>query len=166
MQQQVGTLKGKPREERRRTMLRARMRSGAGWSDACILNVSLHGLLVYSNGAANLGSMVELRRGGQLVIARVVWRKNQRFGLCSKDELDVGSIVNDEVAAAAAKASVDAVKVERRRRPREPDASRATGRAMEFVFVTAAASALAGWVALSVLRTLTGSISSVTSALG
>jgi hypothetical protein len=142
------------------------MRAGAGWADACILNVSSRGLLVYSDGAAKLGSMIELRRGGQLVIAKVVWRNNQRIGLRSTDELDIESIVSNEVATAAAKACVDAVKIEKRRRPRESDASRAHGRALEFVFVTAAAVALAGWVALSVLQTLTGSMSSVTSALG
>jgi hypothetical protein len=165
MLQQAGTHRFKPREERRRTMLQARMRSGSGWCDACILNVSSRGLLVYSDGAADLGSMIELRRGGQLVIATVVWRNNQRIGLCSTDDLDIESIVSNEVAAAAAKACVDADRVERRRRPGESDASRAMGRAMEFAFIAAVAVALAGAVAVSVLQSLTAPMTIITSAL-
>ena len=33
----------KPREERQKVMVKARMRSGASWNDVCNLNVSLHG---------------------------------------------------------------------------------------------------------------------------
>ncbi|HUG46064.1 MAG TPA: PilZ domain-containing protein [Sphingomicrobium sp.] len=156
----------KPREERRRTMLRARMRSSAGWSDACILNVSSRGLLVYSDGAADPGSLVEVRRGGQLVVAKVVWRKNQRIGLRSTDELHVESLVSDEIAAAAAKGCAGSVRIEMRRRPREPDRSRESGRAMEFVSLVAVGMALAGLVAASVMQALAGSMNAITSALG
>ena len=82
-------------------MLPARMRSSGGWSDACILNVSSRGLLVYSNTAVDPGSTVEIRRGGQLVIARVVWRQNQRIGLCSPDPVPIEDIISDKTAAAA-----------------------------------------------------------------
>ena len=76
-------------------MLPARMRSASGWSDACILNLSSRGLLVYSNGTANPGSFVEVRRGGQLVVARVVWRENQRIGLSSSDAVRVNDISDE-----------------------------------------------------------------------
>jgi len=109
----------KPREERQRVMLPARMRSKAGWSDACILNVSKRGLLVYSSGSADPGAFVEIRRGGQLVVARVVWRKNQRIGLHSPDPVRVEAIISTEAAASAVQSSIPEITLERRRIPRD-----------------------------------------------
>ena len=40
-------------------MLPARMRSSTGWSDACILNISTRGLLIYALGSADPGNFVE-----------------------------------------------------------------------------------------------------------
>ena len=95
MLQQSSALSFQPRERRRRVMLPARVRNNSGWSDACILNISSRGLLVYSAGAAEPGSFVEIRRGGQLVIARVIWRENQRMGLCSPDPVPVDAIISN-----------------------------------------------------------------------
>src|SRR4051794_34204558 len=70
--------KQKPRELRRRLMLPARMRTSAGWSDACILNVSSRGLLVHTRLATPDGATVELCHGEHVIIARVVWRQGPR----------------------------------------------------------------------------------------
>jgi hypothetical protein len=128
---QSGT--GRPREERRRVMLPARMRSASGWSDACILNISSRGLLVFSSGSATPGSFVEVRRGGQLVVARVVWRKNQRIGLCSPDPVRVEDIISSQTAASAVQATAARPKFDRRCVPRSADRSRSQARAMEFM---------------------------------
>lgn len=120
-----------PREERRRVMLPARMRSASGWSDACILNISSRGLLVFSKGTAEAGSFVEIRRGGQLVVARVVWKNNQRIGLFSPDPVRIEDIISNETAAAAVQSSNGVV--ERRRIPRTSEQSRERARAMEFM---------------------------------
>jgi hypothetical protein len=114
-------------------MLPARMRSASGWSDACILNISSRGLLIYSSGSPAPGSFVEVRRGGQLVVARVVWRKNQRIGLCSPDPVRVEDIISSETAASAVQATVARPKFDRRRLPRTEERSRARGKAMEFL---------------------------------
>ena len=84
----------RPREERLRTLIPARMRSESGWSDACILNVSSGGLLVYSAGGARPGTHVEIRRGGSLIIANVVWRSNQRIGLCSHHPVPIQEVLD------------------------------------------------------------------------
>ena len=114
-------------------MLPARMRSASGWSDACILNISSRGLLVFSSGSATPGSFVEVRRGGQLVVARVVWRKNQRIGLCSPDPVRVEDIISSQTAASAVQATAARPKFDRRCVPRSADRSRSQGRAMEFM---------------------------------
>ena len=124
-------------------MLPARMRTQAGWSDACILNISSRGLLIYSNGTAQPGSFVEVRRGGQLVIARVVWRKNQRIGLCSPDPVHVEDIIAADSAAAATVSTAAGAAIERRRIPRDPERSREHGRTLEFLAMVLIGGALA-----------------------
>jgi hypothetical protein len=147
-QQQLRT-----REERRRVMLPARLRSQSGWSDACILNVSEHGLLIYSNGAAHPGSFVDVRRGGQLVIARVVWRRNQRIGLCSPDTIHVDDIISTNEGQAALTTAYK-VTLERRRVPRIPESTRSQGRAAEFIGTVLIVAALAGAGAFYAATTL------------
>lgn len=142
-------------------MLPARMRSAAGWDDACILNISSRGLLIYSNIAAEPGATVEVRRGGQLVVARVVWRKNQRIGLCSSDPVPVEQVISDEAAASAVLSSGDPIRLDRRRRPRNPDRSRERGRAIEFICVALLGSAFAAWAAMSVHQALATPMSAI-----
>jgi hypothetical protein len=146
-------------------MLQARMRSASGWSDACILNVSSNGLLIYSDGAAKPGSLVEVCRGGQMVIARVVWRTNQRIGLCSSEKVRIDDLVSDETVAAASRACVEGGRSDRRRRPRDPHRSRTLGRAMEFAFVIAVGVALAGTAAFSAWKVLAVPMEAYSSAL-
>jgi hypothetical protein len=156
----------KPREKRQRVMLPARMRTPSGWSDACILNISSRGLLVYSSGGAQPGSFVEIRRGGQLVVARVVWRKNQRIGLCSPDPVHIEDVISSETAASAVRSSSRKLAVDRRRIPRDSDRSRARGRAIEFMSVLLIGSALATAAVAAVGHALGQPLSSVRSALG
>ena len=160
----VGNLK--PREERRRTVLPARMRNGAGWSDACILNISSRGLLIYSKCALQPGSSVELRRGGQLVFARVVWRNNHRIGLCSEDPIPVEDIISSETAAAAIPAfTAGAIQFDRRKRPRDPDRSRYRSRAIEFLSLVLIGMTLAGTAAVYVQQTLSKPLAAASRAL-
>ena len=145
-------------------MLPARMRTQAGWSDACILNISSRGLLIYSNGTAQPGSFVEVRRGGQLVIARVVWRKNQRIGLHSPDPVHVEDIIGADNAAATIP-TAEGVSIERRRIPRDPETSRHHGRAVEFVAMVLIGGALAFAAMASMEETLAKPISGVEQAM-
>lgn len=145
-------------------MLPARMRSESGWSDACILNVSSRGLLIYSAGRATPGSFVEIRRGSQLVVARVVWRENQRLGLSSQDPVRVEDIISSETAAVAVQSS--GFTVERRKVPRTSEQSRLLSRAMEYVFTIMLVVALAGSAAFYAHEALTTPLAAVRTALG
>lgn len=132
----------KEREERRRTVLPARLRVGSSWGDACILNVSARGLMIYASLPVEPGSHIEIRRGSQLVLARVVWRNNQRVGLRSEHPVPVDGLLNGNRTETAA-ASPARVRVERRKRPRNQEASRDQGRAAEFIAVVLIGMALA-----------------------
>ena len=71
----------KPRENRQKVMIKARMLSGASWHDICILNCSLHGLGIQAPQSPARGSYVEIRRGRQTIVARVAWSKGHRAGV-------------------------------------------------------------------------------------
>ena len=142
----------KPRENRQKVMIKARMLDGAVWHDICILNCSLHGLGIQSARAPQRGSYVEIRRGRQTIVARVAWSKGHRAGLRSQDPIFIAALVGGNDAAPAAPTGGP---TERRLQPRAPmpshSDSRLTGRAMEFACfaIIAAAVGLAGFSAIS-----------------
>lgn len=152
----------RPREDRLRVMLPARMRSEGGWSDACILNISSRGLLVYSSGKTRPGTFVEIRRGRQLVVARVVWKNNQRIGLSSPDRVHMQDIISDDAGAAAV---VAPTAVERRAVPRTDARSRQRGRMLEFSFLVIVTTAIATWSAVFVHSVMQRPLSRVQSTL-
>lgn len=104
----------KPREDRRKVMLSARMRSGASWHDACILNMSSRGLMLQTSARTERGAYLEVRRGPHVIVARVIWTGQQRVGLKAQDRLSVDAIVTEQATASA---GPDAL-VERRTAPR------------------------------------------------
>lgn len=165
MQQSGGGRNIKPREDRRRTVLPARLRNGGGWIDACILNVSSRGLLIHAKCTPQPGSQIELRRGGYLVTARVVWRSTHRIGLCSPDQLPVDDIISCEHAPAAVPALKSDVKVERRIEPRSHERSRERSRAIEFLSLVLVGTALAGAASAYAYEALSNPLKAVHRAL-
>lgn len=84
----------KPRELRRRVMLRARMRSLGGWSNACILNVSSRGLMINAGAVSALSDgSIELWHGDHLIVGTIVWRKGTRAGLRTETSVPVEAIL-------------------------------------------------------------------------
>jgi hypothetical protein len=137
-------LSHRPRELRRRVMLPARLRNGAQWADACILNISSRGLLIHCPRTVVDGGVVEIRRGDHVIVGRVMWREGTRAGLQVDEMLPVEQIMSlDQSQALQLTASSGAV-VERRKQPR-PTAidARLRGRALEFLSVAVIAASLA-----------------------
>ena len=79
----------RPRELRRSVVLPARMRLGSAWSDACILNISSHGMMIQASRGVPQGITIELQRGEYVVLAHVVWRYGARAGLQVEERLAV-----------------------------------------------------------------------------
>ena len=113
-------------------MLPARLRGSCGWSNACILNVSSRGVLIQASRGAIEGSTVELWHGEQVIVARVVWRKGTRAGLCAEARVPMEEMCADSKGAQLPRTSPDGRFVERRKRPRTHEESRLRGRALEF----------------------------------
>jgi len=157
----------KSREERQKVMVKARMRSGVAWRDVCIINMSAHGLGIQSAEPPERGTYVEICRGTQSVVARVVWAKGHRAGLRSQDAIFVRAFLNDN--AAPVPRAAQGHPVERRRAPRalqKHDRSRLAGRLMEFACLALFAGALAVTAFGAVEQALAAPLSRINSALG
>ena len=147
-------------------VLPARLRSGAAWTDACILNVSSRGMLIHTSRAIPQGSVVELRRGIYVIEARVMWRKGARTGLRAEDRVPVDDILLLGQSPALQLTAADPRFVERRTRPR-PDRrdSRLRGRAFEFASVALIAAVLAAGAPAMVEQAMAKPIAAVRAAL-
>lgn len=134
----------RPRELRRRVVIPARLRTGAQWTDACILNISSRGLLIRTARPVPEGSFVEVRKGDHAITARVAWRSGGRVGLHSDERLPVEEIMSSSSAQALRLVAEHGKFVERRRQPRaRSDDARLRGRAIEFVGIGGLVLALA-----------------------
>lgn len=165
MQRSGGGRNIKPREDRRRTVLPAQVRNGAGWADACILNISSRGLLIHARCPAQLGSQIKLRRGHYLLVGRVIWRSRERIGVWSHSPLPVDDLISSHAASADVPAITGAIEIERPARPRSPGQSRAVSRVVEFLSLVLVAAALAGGAAVYAYETLSKPLDAVHRAL-
>ena len=159
----------KSREERQKVMIKARMRSGVSWHDVCILNLSAHGVGIQAAEPPVRGTYVEIRRGSQVIVARVAWAKGHRAGLRSQDAIFIQAVVNDIGSAASAPRLIGGTPIERRSAPRTAsqrhDSSRLVGRAMEFACFGLVAAALALAAFGSVEQALANPLSQISAAL-
>jgi len=133
--------KERPRELRRRVVVPARLRHGASWSDACILNISSRGLMIHSGQPLALGTKVEICRGDHVIVGRVMWRDGARAGLKAEERVPLEEIL---VLGQSPAYQLTAQTVERRKRPRRDDRSRLRGRAFEFASVVVIGASLPG----------------------
>ena len=134
----------KPRELRRRVIVPARLRMGAFWTDARILNISSRGLMIQSSRAAQQDCLVELWKGDRVIVARVVWRKGVKAGLQSEERVPIEEIVSLAQSPGLQLTPRGRPAYERRRRPRTNRNSRLRARALEFASVAIIGASLAG----------------------
>ncbi len=160
------------REPRRKVLIKARMRVGASWGDACILDVSSRGLLLQAASPPSRGAYCEVRRGRHVIVARVVWSSHHRFGVRTQDRIVADALIEEPDASGAEppQASGAEPAVERRAptRPRDHDheQSRWRARAIEFACIAIAGGFLATIGFGTVGRVLAHPLTSVQSALG
>ncbi len=156
----------RPRELRRRVVLPARMRVGAAWSDACILNVSTRGMLIQARRGVPAGSLIELQRGDHVVRARVMWQDGLRAGLEVDEHLPVEDILSMSQAPGLQLTAACATVVERRSLPLAHDRNRLRGRAMEFVSFAFIAMSLSAAALAMVNQALKQPLAAIEAALG
>ncbi|WP_322964521.1 PilZ domain-containing protein [Sphingomonas fuzhouensis] len=85
----------KNREARRQVLIPCRIKSPRGWGDACIHNISSRGMMIACDDALTPGEYLDLRRGRQVVIARVVWRRDRFAGVRTQDVISADTMLNE-----------------------------------------------------------------------
>lgn len=139
----------KSREPRRKVLIRARMRTASTWGDVCLLNLSSRGAMAQSAVPPPRGTYIEVRRGSLMMMARVVWTEERRFGFVTQDPIAVDEIISESVGSARSQHPCKIEKTDRRATVRQNDCarhhelSRIMARSMEFSFVTMAGGVLA-----------------------
>jgi hypothetical protein len=109
----------RPREQRIRVHVAARMRVGEKWADITILNISSRGLMARAASVPPSRSFVEIRRGPNVVIVgKVVWQDDRHFGIRTQDRIGI-SMMSDDGSVAAA--HDPAVERRTQSRPHSPD---------------------------------------------
>lgn len=103
------------RDERKMTLLKARIRGECGWSDAVISNVSRHGVALKGAKLPDRGSYIEICTGPSKVVGHVRWSSDSTCGVRTSEVLDLGLLIHG--APEPSNAIVD----KQRRKPvREP----------------------------------------------
>jgi hypothetical protein len=148
-------------------VLPARVRIGARWSDACILNLSSRGLMIRTGNGVDQGSVVEVRRGDHAIFARVIWRDGSKAGLHTDECLPVEEIMTLAQAGALQVTAADSLAMERRRkqRPIHQD-SRQRARIIQFVGTIAIAVGLSMAVLSMVYQAFARPLSIIAAAFG
>ena len=88
----------KPREDRTRVVLPARLLSQQGWTDVVIRDLSTGGLGAQSRHAPAPGSYVEIRRLNHELVGRVTWSNGTKFGVALRDRIAVNRVAAGQAA--------------------------------------------------------------------
>lgn len=154
----------KKRDERSRVVIAMRMRAEDRWVDGTILNISAGGLLLCADDPPGRGACLEVRRGSQVVIGRVIWFDGHCFGVKAQDPIDIDRFVRDRPPAPRPERP-EPPAPQRSRSAEEHERSRQVARAMQFAGLAALAAG-AGMIAFgSVGRVLAQPIASVQAVL-
>lgn len=153
---------------RRKVLVRARMRAGGPKTDICIRDVSARGLLIQANAPPERGAFVEIICEGLPITGQVIWTSDRRFGVVTREWLDVAAFV-DRLLNPSAQPVVAAPEPPRvrvgARRARTHGESRDLGNALQFATVVGACGAAAVAIALALHGQLTSVVASVASRL-
>jgi hypothetical protein len=165
----MGSLK--PREERRKTVLRARLRTDRGWSDVTIGNVSSRGLLIQCPSPLPRNSFIEVRHRNQCIVGRIVWTHGAKCGVRTQDIVDISGLLSQapQKRRAPGEERRAAPRDQRRARPRAPEetaaASRRFARAFDWTIMVVAAGAAGAFMAEAAWAALGAPLAQVTTAL-
>lgn len=158
----------KPREERRKTILRARLRSDHGWSDVTIGNVSSRGLMLHCATSLPRNSFIEVRHRSVCVVGRIVWSQGVKCGVRTQDAVDISALLSQACA------EMPRAQEERRGAPRKKAiappaetavASRRFARAFDWAIMVVAGITGSGFMAQYAWAALHAPVAQVTVAL-
>lgn len=83
----------RPREPRQKVVIQAGMRTEGTRANICIRDISSGGLLIQTASPPPRGTYVEIFMGCHTIVGRVVWRKDRRFGIQTRERLNVTAVI-------------------------------------------------------------------------
>lgn len=141
------------------------MRAGGPPVDICVRNVSSRGMLLQAASPPPRGTYVEILLPGHVVVARVVWTKDRRFGIHSRDRINVDAIAGktDSQAPSGQKTVPLGATYEPRRADvrQRLEKSRRLSAVLEFGFFILCGGAAATMAASTVHRLLSGTLETI-----
>ena len=149
------------REDRRKVLIRAQLCAGGPQIDVCIRDVSSRGLLAQASQPPPRGTYVELFHGSAEVVGRVVWRKDRRFGVQSRERINVAALIAGLPATAPPRRSAAA-----RRATARAGAGGLRSGAMEYAALAAFVLALVAMLGMAAFETLSRPVANISAKLG
>ena len=154
------------RETRRKVLIRATMRAGGPRTDVCIRDISSRGMMVQMGAPPPRGTFVDLDCAGHQIVGLVIWRHDHRFGVQTRDRLNVHAIVNRLPPEALVPQAQGKRKGARAAMRTGASASRALGGRMEFAMVALFAAALVAALGMTAFQTLSRPFDAISTMLG
>ena len=157
----------RPREQRRKMFIRARVKTDDGWHDASIIDLSRRGMGLQAGIAPRRGAYVEIRRGMHVIVARVMWSVGHRFGVAAQDDIPVDLVAADRPPANPdpRPATKSDRRLARRRLAERAEASRTWGRRLQVAVTALVGRAAAMVVAAQVRSALAAPLGQIGAAL-
>lgn len=125
--------------------------------EACIRDISSRGLMLQAAAPPPRGTYVELVGAEQTIVGCVIWSKDRRFGVRTRDRIDVSAAIcgiptrpSDQGPALRARAVCTGTGPTRT----IPGSNRALGKAMEFIVLAAFAAVVVAAMAMAMFQTL------------
>lgn len=160
---------GIDRGPRRKVLIRARMRANGPPADICIRDVSRRGMLLQSHAPPPRGTYVEIAQAGLPIVGQVVWSKERRFGISTRDIIDVAALIDDgkpiEDDKIVETSRDDRLLAAYRDRGHTYDSSRSSGNTMQFAFIVALCACAAAGIAIGLHEGFSVALGNVTAHL-
>ena len=133
--------------------------------DVCVCDVSSRGMLIQAAFPPRRGTYVEVVLARQTVAGRVIWSKGRRFGINTRERLDLGAVASGHTVAPMA--HIDESSPRRFKAGLGSRAAPASelGRLLDFGFVLVLVLTLVAVAAFVALETLAGSLKAVSASL-
>jgi hypothetical protein len=154
------------REPRRKVLIRATMRAGGPRTDVCIRDISSRGLMAQAGAPPPRGTYIDLDCAGHQIVGLVVWRRERRFGIQTRERINVAALANriaPEILAPTRRSSRASPPAAL---PAGAGRSRALAGRMEFALVALFAAALVAGLGISAFQALSRPLDAVSTMLG
>jgi len=154
------------REPRRKVLIRASMRAGGPRTDICIRDISPRGIMAQAAAPPPRGTYVDLDCSGHQIVGLVIWRRERRFGIQTRERINVAALASRIAPEILAPRRAGG-------RPSQPGAmharggsSRALAGRLEFALIAVFAAALVAGLGVSVFRALSRPFDAISALLG